>query len=128
MNASTPDDDEPTSFVGKTKALVKKHKGKIVAAGTVAVAVVGVLARLHDEMEAAEERDAVGVEDFSEVPLVEVPKRSASGLHPVKGSLVDLGGRQASARAQENYRHDFGSDLPPGKTYRPPHSRGSVKV
>ncbi|MET9085321.1 hypothetical protein ABZX77_26140 [Streptomyces sp. NPDC004237] len=100
MNGHTPEDGEPTSFVGKTKALAKKHKGKIITVvGVAAVAAVGVLASLRDEQDAADEWD---VEDFSEppAPVVEREKRATPILHQVSpyqrtlrdGRVIDVSG------------------------------------
>ncbi|MFF2640281.1 hypothetical protein ACFVUB_10570 [Streptomyces niveus] len=73
--------------------------------------------------------DAVA-ENSAKLPepsVTEGAKRRGPEQHQVKGSLVDLGDRQASPAAQENYRRNEGGDLPPGKTYRQPHSRGGPK-
>ncbi|MFJ9411829.1 hypothetical protein [Streptomyces sp. NPDC101393] len=133
MNASTsseptPEDGAPTSFAKAAKNLLKKHKTKILAVGAMSLAVVGVVASLAEEQDAEDLKDTEDFEQFPEPPAAEVPKRAASGPHPVKASLVDIGDRRASARAQENYRRDVGGELPPRKTYRPPHARGGSSL
>jgi hypothetical protein len=126
MPSETPSEDgRPTSFTETAKNLFKKHKTKILAVGAVGLAVVGALASLAEGQDA---EDAKDFEQFPEPPAAEGPKRAAPELHPVKASLVNIGDRRASARAQENYRRDVGGELPPRKTYRPPHSRGGSSL
>lgn len=118
----TPEEGELTSFAETAKNLFQKHKKKIYAVGAVSLALVGALASLAYGQDDTEDSEAL--ELFSEPSADERPKRAIPGQHPVKGSLVDIGDRRASARARENYRRDEGGELPPGKTYRPSHSRG----
>lgn len=130
---------EPDEAPGRGSALKKRvasvvQAGKIllkdeafisaVFAGTLALLETLADGRADDEgidlppVAAAEDADA------APAPTVEGSKRKGPERHQVKGALVDLGDRQASTTAQENYRRAGGGDLPPGKTYRKPHSRG----
>lgn len=66
------------------------------------------------------------VSDLTPEAESEAQRRQSPEKHQVKGALVDLGDRRASEEAKEKYRQATGGDeLPDGKTYRPPHERGS---
>lgn len=111
-----------------------KDERVAVAAIAVATAVLEeVLARRPGSGRSIEDSDLLPdavAEDSEKLPepsVAEGSKRKGPERHQVRGTLVDLGDRQASPTAQENYRRDEGGDLPPGKTYRQPHSRCGPK-
>ncbi|MGY1395854.1 hypothetical protein ACW69H_00415 [Streptomyces sp. SS10] len=88
MNDSTPQNDEPTSFVEKTKYLYGKHKGKIFAAGTalggMALAVAVVVSRTAMEQNPSE--DAEDAEDSESVAESAAADERRNG--PVRHSVV----------------------------------------
>ncbi|MFJ7593427.1 hypothetical protein ACIQZO_39870 [Streptomyces sp. NPDC097617] len=116
----THEDGQAVPVIEKVKGFVKKNGPKILVAGGAVLAVVAAVAARQGEEQGATE----GAEDAKRSPESPAGEDSKRAQHQVKGALVDLGGRQASPKAQENYHRDVGGDLPPGKTYRPPHSRG----
>lgn len=146
--AETPEANDQTSAEPDEAARREDGKGKRVAGAVkavkgflkderVAVAAMAVATAVLAEVLARRPGVGTGIENFelppdagaedvdpSPAPVVEGSKRRGPERHQVKGALVDLGDRQASPTAQENYRRDGGGDLPPGKTYRQPHSRG----
>ncbi|MFE2435512.1 hypothetical protein [Streptomyces sp. NPDC059409] len=121
---ATPEDGQTSSVGGKVKDFFRKNGPKILVGGTVLA--VWVALTLHpDEEQAAHESSDIDPPIPAPEPAAdERTKRGGPELHSVRGALVDIGARQASAKAQENYRRDIGGDLPAGKTWRPPHSRG----
>ncbi|MFF5971481.1 hypothetical protein ACFY7C_08115 [Streptomyces sp. NPDC012769] len=114
------EDGQAVPVIEKVKGFVKKNGPKFLVVGGAALALVAAVAARQDEEQGATE----GAEDAEKSSESAEGEDSKRAQHQVKGALVDLGGRQASQKAQENYRRDVGGDLPPGKTYRPPHSRG----
>ncbi|MFJ2891864.1 hypothetical protein ACIO53_38070 [Streptomyces sp. NPDC087305] len=122
---ATPQDGQTAPASGKVKDFFKKNGPKMLVVGGAVLAVWAVLALPPDEEHAGHEsREIDPLLSAPEPAADEKPIRGGPELHSVKGALVDIGGRQASAKAQENYRRDVGGDLPAGKTWRPPHSRG----
>ncbi|MET9703294.1 hypothetical protein ACIBCC_03555 [Streptomyces griseus] len=95
----------------------------------VAVAAIAVATAVLEDVLARRPGSGRSIEDSDLLPdaVAEGSKRKGPERHQVRGTLVDLGDRQASPTAQENYRRDEGGDLPPGKTYRQPHSRCGPK-
>ncbi|MDX3318323.1 hypothetical protein PV415_15480 [Streptomyces sp. ME03-5684b] len=89
MNDSTPENDEPTSFVEKTKYLYGKHKGKILAAGTalggMALAVAVVVSKTAMEQNASD--DSEDAEDSGSVAesAAADERRNGPVRHPVVG-------------------------------------------
>lgn len=118
---AAPEDGRAVPVVEKVKGFVKRNGPRILAVGGTVLAVVAAASAVR---QSGEQGVAEGAEDGGESPEPPAGEDSKRAQHQVKGALVDLGGRQASPQAQENYRRDVGGDLPPGKTYRPPHSRG----
>ncbi|MFC9588841.1 hypothetical protein ACFTUC_03410 [Streptomyces sp. NPDC056944] len=118
---ATPEDGQGVPVVEKVKGFVKRNGPRILAIGGTVLAVVAAASAAR---QSGEQGVVEGAEDLGESPEPPPGEDSKRAQHQVKGALVDLGGRQASPQAQENYRRDVGDDLPPGKTYRPPHSRG----
>ncbi|WP_123954028.1 hypothetical protein [Streptomyces nigra] len=88
MNDSTPENDEPTSFVEKTKYLYGKHKGKILAAGTalggMALAVAVVVSKTAMEQNASD--DGEDAEDSGSVAESASADERRNG--PVRHSVV----------------------------------------
>lgn len=118
---TTPEDGQTAPLGGKMKDFFKRNGPKVLVVGGVALAIWAALALHPDEEQAGHECSLFD-------PPLPAPderlKRGGPEPHAVMGALVDIGDRQASAKAQENYRRDVGGDLPAGKTWRPPHSRG----
>ncbi|MFD9319027.1 hypothetical protein ACFWDQ_15255 [Streptomyces sp. NPDC060053] len=122
---ATPEDSQTAPVGGKVKDFFKKNGPKMLVVGGAVLAVWAALAIHPDEEQAAYESSEIDPLLSAHEPAAdEKPKRGGPEPHSVKGALVDIGGRQASAKAQGNYRRDVGGDLPAGKTWRPPHSRG----
>ncbi|MFF4656631.1 hypothetical protein [Streptomyces sp. NPDC001381] len=122
---ATPEDGQTSPVGGKVKDFFKKNGPKMLVVGGAVLAVWAALALHADEEEAAQESSEIDPPLPAPEPAAdEKPKRGGLEPHSVRGALVDIGDRQASAKAQENYRRDVGGDLPAGKTWRPPHSRG----
>ncbi|MGX1881014.1 hypothetical protein [Streptomyces sp. NPDC055287] len=108
---------------GKT---LLKNEALVSAVFVGTLALLEILADGRGDDEGIELPPVAVAEDADTAPALtaEGSKRKGPEPHQVKGALVDLGDRQASTTAQENYRRAGGGDLPPGKTYRKPHSRG----
>ncbi|MGA5178458.1 hypothetical protein ACPCBF_01600 [Streptomyces pseudogriseolus] len=122
---AAPQDGQTAPVSGKVKDFFNKNGPKMLVVGGAVLAVWAALALPPDEEHAAHESSELDpLLSAPEPPADEKPMRGGPELHSVKGALVDIGGRQASSKAQENYRRDVGGDLPAGKTWRPPHSRG----
>lgn len=121
MNDSTPPEDcEPTSFADNAKNLIKKHKGKILAVGSVVLAAaVASLAEGQHAEDAEDSEPSPGLEDADR------PKRTSPVGHEVVATLVKLAaGRQASEVRRAAYKEATGKDLPVDSTYRSKHRRG----
>ncbi|WP_189718570.1 hypothetical protein [Streptomyces phaeofaciens] len=124
---ATPEDGQAAPVGGKVKDFFKKNGPKILVVGGAVLAVWAALTLHPDDEQASHEISEIDPPIPAPEPepaADEKTKRGGPELHSVRGALVDIGDRQASAKAQENYRRDVGGDLPTGKTWRPPHSRG----
>ncbi|MEV7862841.1 hypothetical protein AB0O86_29445 [Streptomyces hirsutus] len=120
----TPEEGEPTSFAEAAKNLFKRHKVKIVAAGAVGLAVVGVVAGLA-EGQGTEKQDTEGLEPSPSLEDADRPKRNSPIGHEVVATLVKLAaGQQASEERRAAYKEATGKDLPADSTYRSKHHRG----
>ncbi|MEV5131383.1 hypothetical protein ACN6K8_004240 [[Kitasatospora] papulosa] len=119
MNDSTPgepasEDGEPTSFAEKTKHLCRKHKGKILAAGGVALVILVVVVRHAMEQSVAEDAED---QDPSPAPeTTDQPRRSS--LDPDRDPFLRKlpVGQHASEEAKARYRELTGNEIPPGYT------------
>ncbi|MFK0202783.1 hypothetical protein [Streptomyces lavendulae] len=133
-NQAPSEDGEPTSVFQKSKNWVKKNRDGIIFVGVLAGSVALQFARDYYAEEGLETRESPiyilpvsdpASEAQSETQC-EAQRRQPRAKHQVKGALVDIGDRRASEEAREKYRQATGGDeLPDGKTYRPPHERGS---
>lgn len=122
---ASPEDGQTAPVGGKVKDFVKKNGSKMLVVGGTILAIWAAVALPPDEERAAHESDEIDPRlPDPETAADEKRKRGGPEPHSVKGALVAIGDRQASSKAQENYRRDVGGDLPAGKTWRPPHSRG----
>lgn len=90
MTDSTPEEGEPTSLTSKAKTLCKKHKGKLIAVGTVALLAAAVVIKQAVEQNVIDALSADDVEDYGETEDTasnsasdEPQKRRAE--HDVKG-------------------------------------------
>ncbi|MER6456518.1 hypothetical protein ABT270_28525 [Streptomyces sp900105245] len=129
-NEAPSEDGEPTSVFQKSKNWVKKNRDEIMLVVVLAGSVALQFARdyyAEEGLEASESSIYIPpVSDLTPEAESEAQRRQSPEKHQVKGALVDLGDRRASEEAREKYRQATGGDeLPDGKTYRPPHERGS---
>ncbi|WP_158707489.1 hypothetical protein [Streptomyces sp. NRRL F-2799] len=133
-NQAPSEDGKPTSVFQKSKNWVKKNKDQIIFVVVLAGGVALQFARdyyAEEDLEAGE--SPIHIPPVSDpTPEAkpeaqsETQRRPSPEKHQVKGALVDIGDRRASEEAKEKYRQATGGDeLPDGKTYRPPHERGS---
>ncbi|MFC8803929.1 hypothetical protein ACFT9J_10795 [Streptomyces anthocyanicus] len=119
MNDSTlgkpaSEEGEPTSFAEKTKYLCRKHKGKFLAAGGMALAIVAVVVRHAMEQSVAE-----SAEEQEPSPAPETTDQSRrSSLDPDRDPFLRRlpVGQHASEEAKARYRELTGNEIPPGYT------------
>ncbi|WP_406378130.1 hypothetical protein [Streptomyces sp. NBC_00197] len=112
VNDSTPEDDEPTSLVAKTRNLYRKHRGKILAVGgaVAGVALAVVVARHTMEQNVTEDTEDTG----SDAP----PESTSEPRQPPKHHLRNLPeGWSASDEKKAQYKEETGDDLAPGTTW-----------
>ncbi|MGW1274516.1 hypothetical protein [Streptomyces sp. NPDC002491] len=122
---ATPEDGQTAPVGRKVKDFFTRNGPKVLLVGGTVLAVWAALTLHPDEEQAAHESSEIDPPIPAPEPAAdEKTKRGGPGLHSVRGTLVDIGDRKASAKAHENYRRDVGGDLPTGKTWRPTHSRG----
>ncbi|WP_171990769.1 hypothetical protein [Streptomyces sp. JHA26] len=139
-NQAPSEDGEPASVFQKSKNWVKKNRDEIIFAVVLAGSVALQFARDYYAEEGLEASESpIYIPPVSDpAPEAkpeakpeaetqsEAQRRQTRVKHQVKGALVDIGDRRASEEAKEKYRQATGGDeLPDGKTYRPPHERGS---
>ncbi|MFI0928680.1 hypothetical protein ACH4TP_32980 [Streptomyces sp. NPDC021012] len=120
MTDSKPsEDDEPTSFVEKTKKWYGKHKPKIrVALGVTLAVGLTVLTHLHEKAD-VERYDAEDIGDsgaFSDREATDELRQSF--LDPDRDPFLRRlpTGQRASEEANARYRERRGCDLPRGYT------------
>ncbi|MCW8220081.1 hypothetical protein [Streptomyces griseolus] len=116
MNDSTPSEPtpkngEPTFFAKTAKNWYTRHRSRILAVGSVALAVVvaGLAERRDSE-------DTEVPEAVSPPESLDEPRRSSSAydVDPFLRRLPE--GQNASKEKKARYKEETGNDLPPGHT------------
>ncbi|MFF2117001.1 hypothetical protein ACFVXH_06690 [Kitasatospora sp. NPDC058184] len=115
MNDSTPEGDEPASFVENAKSLYRKHKPKITAIGG-AVCVVALAIIVTSLAEGRDSEDAEGQEQLSAPEATDQTRWSSSDYDRDPFLRRLPAGQHASEEANARYKELTGNNLPPGYT------------
>ncbi|WP_307679642.1 hypothetical protein [Streptomyces sp. V4I2] len=110
MNDSTPENDEPTTFVETSKNLFRKHKPKVLAVGgavgSVALAVIAASLAGGRGSENTEDQESLSAPETSD------QSRRSSSDHDRDPFLRRLpAGQHASDEARARYKELTGNDL-----------------